>query len=144
MSQDWYYIHNVEEFVNSARKLVFYFFGNTDDSAIMKNLSFKDVPELSEEEQAELESSLSFNESLLIVKQLAKKQTHKKSKKERYCINDIILHSIIEDLNSRMVSNILNSLVNQGILDTGYDIDINDFVFWVKEDSNKNENPETN
>lgn len=142
MSKDWYYINSIEDFVNSARALVFYFFGS-DDTTVSAHKSINDMPNLSIEEQQELDSCLSFNEAVLIVKQRAKKQTHKKSKQERYCINDAILQSIIEDLNSRMVSNILNNLVNQGVLDTGYDIDINDFVFWVKDDETSNEKPET-
>jgi hypothetical protein len=33
-----------------------------------------------------------------------------------------------------MISNILNSLVNKGVLDSAYDSDQNDFIFWVKDD----------
>lgn len=42
-----------------------------------------------------------------------------------------------------MVSNILNTLVNKGVLDSGYDSEKNDFIFWVKEDANNQETPET-
>jgi hypothetical protein len=44
-----------------------------------------------------------------------------------------------------MISNILNSLVNKGILDSAYDSDQNDFIFWVKEedDTKSNQKPET-
>jgi hypothetical protein len=41
-----------------------------------------------------------------------------------------------------MVSNILNSLVNKGLVETAYDAEANDFIFWVS-DENKKENPET-
>jgi len=35
-------------------------------------------------------------------------------------------------------------LVNKGILDSGYDSEKNDFIFWVKEDAdNKEQTPET-
>jgi hypothetical protein len=39
-----------------------------------------------------------------------------------------------------MVSNILNSLVNKGVLDSAYDDEQNDFIFWVKEEKQKPEN----
>jgi hypothetical protein len=44
-----------------------------------------------------------------------------------------------------MVSNILNTLVNKGVLDSAFDTDQNDFIFWVKEDENnkKDQKPET-
>jgi hypothetical protein len=47
-----------------------------------------------------------------------------------------------------MISNILNSLVNKGVLDSAYDSDQNDFIFWVKEeeeedDTKSNQKPET-
>ena len=41
-----------------------------------------------------------------------------------------------------MISNILSGLVNKGLVDTAYDSQSNDFVFWVKEDDTKK--PETN
>ena len=44
-----------------------------------------------------------------------------------------------------MVSNILNQLVNKGILESAYDEKSNDFIFWLKEsigDEEKNK-PET-
>jgi hypothetical protein len=43
-----------------------------------------------------------------------------------------------------MVSNLLNNLVNKGVIETGFDSDSNDFVFWIKDnDKNKTEKPET-
>lgn len=142
MSKKWYVINDVEDFTNSARQLVFKFFGETDTP------KSTDTPEsvlyaMSEEEIKEMDSSLPYNESLLIVQQFAKKQVNKK-KEERYCITDEILQSIIEALNSRMVSNILHHLVNTGILESGYDAELGDFIFWIKEENdNQNQKPET-
>jgi hypothetical protein len=51
---------------------------------------------------------------------------------------------MMECFNSRMVSNILSGLVQKDILDSAYDEELNDFVFWVKDDENKeNQKPET-
>lgn len=146
MSKEWFYINNMEEFVNSTRKLVFYYFGDTDKSAHMA-LSTKAVCVLSDEELKELDVSLTYNESLLIVQQYAKKRVNKHNQVYRYCINEDILYDIIEALNARMVSNILNNLVNSGILESGFDPELDDFVFWIKEgldiNNKENEKPET-
>ena len=52
-------------------------------------------------------------------------------------MNDKMFLAIIESLNERMVSNLLNSLVNKGLVETAYDDEDDDFIFWVKEDNNK-------
>lgn len=144
MSKEWYYINDIESFVNSARKLVFKFFGETDNSLIKPDSSIESLCQnMTEEELKEMDSSLPYSESLLIVQQFAKKQINRK-KEERYCITDEILQSIIEALNSRMVSNILHHLVNTGILESGYDAELGDFIFWVKEENDhENQKPET-
>ena len=40
-------------------------------------------------------------------------------------------------------SKILNGLVNKGLVETAYDSESNDFIFWVKDDNKKEEKPET-
>jgi hypothetical protein len=35
-----------------------------------------------------------------------------------------------------MISNILNSLVNKGMIETAFDNKSNDFVFWIKDSKN--------
>lgn len=139
-SKEWYYINDFDDFVENARKLVFKFFGEASATEDEEAALGDSLSNMSKEELEELETTLTYAESALIVKQFAKKQVHKKSKQERYVINDKILNMIIEELNTRMISNILNNLVNKGVLESAYDTDINDFVFWVKEDEN---NPET-
>lgn len=131
MNPEWYYINNLTDFVNSSRQLVFKFFGHISDQD--PDSALLNIDKFTDEEKEELEQSLSYEESLSIIKELAKKQTNKKKKIERYCINDKILQEIIEALNSRLVSNILNNLTNKGILESGYDSEVNDFVFWVKD-----------
>lgn len=131
MKPEWYYINDLSDFVNSSRRLVFKFFGH--DSGQDPDSALLNIDKFTQEEKEELEQSLSYEESLSIIKDLAKKQRNKKTKVDRYCINDKILQEIIEALNSRLVSNILNTLVNKGVLESGYDAEINDFVFWVKD-----------
>lgn len=51
---------------------------------------------------------------------------------------------IITALNDRLVSNILNSLVNKGLIETAYDDSRNDFVFWVKDNDKNNKKSDSN
>jgi hypothetical protein len=41
-----------------------------------------------------------------------------------------------------MVSNLLANLSRQGLVESAYDESLNDFVFWAKDENNK-EKPET-
>ena len=50
---------------------------------------------------------------------------------------------IVHKLNDRMVSNIISGLVQKGLVETAFDNEVNDFVFWVKNDENEKEKPET-
>jgi hypothetical protein len=82
---------------------------------------------------------LSHKEALLIIKELVKKQKNRKTNQIRYTINDSIFADIIYRLNDRMVSNIVSGLVQKGLIETAFDDETNDFVFWIKEE----EKPET-
>lgn len=132
-NKDWYIIKDFESFVDSTRALVFNSFGK------QKNESLEDA-ELSvlPEEQDELDRILSHNEASLIAKDILKKQTHKITKETRYLVSDISYMEFVNALNHRMVGNILNSLVNKGLVESSFDEQANDFVFWIKE-----EKPET-
>jgi hypothetical protein len=138
MSDNQYIIDNIEEFAESSRRLVFNHFGkptpelDTDLDSLF--------PTLSKEEEAELNSILSLEETETIISSLAKTQTHKTTKNKRYLIDDKIFVNILEALNTRLVSNILINLTNKGLIESGYDSKLDDFVFWIKnENENKNQ-----
>jgi hypothetical protein len=143
MKDNWYVIHDMDAFTNHARVLVYNAFGSglsedKDDPEIDDLISVKP------EDKDELDKILSFEESLNITTQIVKKQKNKKTNSIRYVVNDIIFSEVLESLNDRMVSNLLNNLVNKGVLETGFDNETNDFLFWIKEnDKNKSEKPET-
>lgn len=144
MDKDWYVINNLPQFVDTVRAFVFNSFntGTDDDDKDPLDEAFA---EIKPEEREEFDEVLSHEESMIIVKHLLKRQFNKKTKKERYAMSDDIFLTIVESLNDRMISNILNKLVNKGMLETAFDSESNDFVFWVKKDEqNKNEEtPET-
>lgn len=133
MKSDWFVINNLKEFIDSSRALVFNNFGkedseesSTEDVNSLLNIDAKDKPEL--------DNVLNYEECLTIAKQMLKKQKHKTTKEIRYILNDKCFYKIIMALNDRMVSNILNNLVNIGLVESAFDDKQNDFVFWVKKD----------
>ena len=131
-NDQWFFINDFDEFVDHSRSLVFKFFG--DVNQIADDSMTASLYEMTKKEAEEMDETLSHDEAAAIVKNYAKKQVNRKTKEIRYCLTDKILQSIIEDLNSRMVSNILNVLVSKGALESAFDTDKNDFIFWVKED----------
>lgn len=141
MKDKWYLIKNYDGFINHARSLVFKYFGeynqdleNSDDLAEIL-LSFTDS------EKLEMDKLISLEECEIISRQFIKKKFSKKEKKNKYYITDTRLEKMLESFNSRMVSNILNKLVNDGLLESAFDEQANDFIFWVKD--NEKEAPET-
>lgn len=127
--EEWFIINNLDEFTDKLRAIVFNNFGAWQDKTDLDIL----IDEIKEEDKEELDKLLSHQESLLIVKDSVKKQTSKKTNKKRYILSENLFVTIIEKLNSRMVSNVLNNLVQKGLVDSAYDSESNDFVFWVKD-----------
>jgi len=132
MKEEWYIINDLDEFTDKVRAIVFNNFGVWQEKTDLDIL----IDNVKKEDQQELDQILPHQESLLIVKDAVKKQTNRKTKKVRYTLSEKLFVDVIEKLNSRMVSNVLNSLVQKGLVDSAYDSESNDFVFWVK-DNNK-------
>lgn len=133
-TNDWFVVKNIDSFIDSSRALVFNNFGEQEES----NLDI----EINKTDRDELDRVLSFEESKSIILSLLKKQKNKKTGGIRYLMNNDLFYSIIVSLNDRMISNILHGLVNKGLVETAYDSDVNDFIFWIKEqgeDNNVNE-----
>jgi hypothetical protein len=139
---NWYVVDDLDNFILSTRKLLFNHFGKKQDDAPLFDSMLSDIKP---EEQGEFDTILTQEESLLIAKNILKKQHHKQTKQIRYLVSDETYMKLVEDMNDRMVSNILNNLVNKGYLESGYDIESNDFIFWIKDAENQEEKekPET-
>lgn len=140
MKPEWYVVKDLEEFIETSRSLVYNNFGNSTDKSDSIDTILTAIVE--GEDKKELDNVLSYEESLMIIKSFLKKEINKKTKKHRYVMTEDMFLSIIESLNDRMVSNILSGLVNKGLLETGYDEESNDFIFWIK-DENKKEKRKT-
>jgi len=131
MEEEWFIINDIGEFTDRVRAIIFNNFGARDQSDELDFL----IDTVKQSEQAEFDKIISHQECLLIVKESVKIQVSKNKKRIRYTLNEKIFTDVLEKINSRMVSNILNGLVKKGLVDMAYDEKSNDFVFWVKDKS---------
>lgn len=141
MKNSWYQISDLEEFIQSSRVLVFNSF-NTADKKIKdsEDTSIADISLLSSEEKLELDTILTQSEAMLIAEDFFKKKKNKYTEVIEYFITEKRFMKMLEDLNGRMVSNLLHSLVNKGLLETAYDEEHDDFVFWSPEQKDTKNN----
>jgi hypothetical protein len=136
--KEWFAVKDVDGLVTSARTLVYNNFGDwksKDEQDIVDSMILKP------DNEDEFDQLLTQEESMVIVQSLLKRQRHKTTKKVRYLISDSLFYDILQQLNDRLVSNTIASLVQKGLVESAYDSDIDDFVFWVKQ--NDSEKPET-
>ena len=133
LESGWFIVPNLSDFTDKARAIVYNNFG-TWQKEINTEIIFE---EITENEKEEFDKILSHQESLTIVKEKIKKEKNKKTKKYIYLLNDKIFADIVHQLNERMTSNIVNGLVQKGLIETAFDSESNDFIFWIKEDENQ-------
>lgn len=134
---EWYIVPDLSEFTDKARAIVYNNFGVWNNKTEMDIL----IDDVAINEKEEFDKVLSHQESLVIVKENLKREKNKITKKIRYVLNDDMFAEIVYKLNDRMVSNIISGLVQKGLVETAFDEETNDFVFWVKKD--EEEKPET-
>lgn len=131
MKKEWYDITDIEKFVASTRVLVFLAFANKEFDIESASMEFSD---LSIDEQHELDGCLSMNECMCIAKDFIRNKTSNKQKTNKYFISDMAYKDFIDALSIRMTANLLHKLSNDGILDSAFDEELNDFVFWTKDE----------
>jgi hypothetical protein len=128
---DFMEVVNLDKLVEFSRQLIFYNFAIEDDDDETDDEFIAKVKNIKKEDKEELDRLLPFQESKLIFKSSIKKQVNRRTKKVRYVIKESDYDEVLVELNSRMVSNIIRSLVKKGLVETAFDDDKNDFVFWV-------------
>lgn len=134
---EWYTIEDIDKFVEASRVLIYHNFG-PDKTDI--NIEQSSISQLLPEEQQEIEQCLSQSEALSILHQFIKKRKNKNTRQIEYCVSENSYLDYLESLGSRMVSNMLNNLTNAGLLESAFDSETNDFIFWVKDNE---QTPET-
>lgn len=129
-NKEWFVISDIDSFVDATRSLVYSNFGNQENEV---NIDFQNISDL---EQEELNTVLSFDESITIILNLVKKQRNKTTSDTRYVLDDDIFMEIVNQLHSRMTSNLLHNLVKKGLVESAFDETTNDFIFWLKDNNN--------
>lgn len=125
----YYVITDINKFVLETRKIVFGGFGQDIDKENIDNF----ISELTDTDIEDLDNTLSQEECIAIIHTHIKPRKTK-SGKTKYLMSDNVFTTIIEDFNSRLISNLLQQLVSKGLIESSYSVEDNDFIFWLKED----------
>ena len=131
--EEWYEITDLKLFVESSRVLVYSLFGSVSDDSYKVY-----IDELNTEEQEEIDTLLTYSECMDMIKPVLKES----SADNEYKISSDEYLDFVESINLRLISNILKSLVNKGLLETGFDDSINDFIFWIPDENKKQDSKE--
>jgi hypothetical protein len=137
-------ISNVDKLVNFSRRLIYYNFD--DESEKLSDADFFDqVQKIKQEDMPEMDKYLPFDEAKNIMKSLLIKRRHKKTKIPKLFMKESDYDEVLVQLNKRLVSNIVRGLVNKGVVESAFDDEKNDFIFWVKDKYNEydDQQPET-
>lgn len=117
-----YQITDITKFIDSARVIVYNNY-ITDQNEKTQNEYIFEYDKLTDQEKKEIDSCLSHSESLAIFNEITKNKNSFTDKK---------FQKFLDHLCHRMTSNIINILVNKGLLETAFDETKNDFIFWAK------------
>lgn len=125
--QRWYEIADMEEFVSSLRIIILDSFYENE----FKNDAISNFTNLIKTKKNDIEKNLTIQEAHSIIKPMLKKTAIKGV--EEYSISRKDFKKTLNDLNKRVVSNILVTLTSEGLIESGFDEEKNDFIFWTKE-----------
>jgi hypothetical protein len=126
-----YQITNLAEFLDASRVWLYTIYGGLNPSESME-IRYID---LETDEQEEIDKVLNIKEVLNIAQQYIKFDEHN----GLWIITENQYEELLIELNGRMTSNLLASMVSSGILESAYDSEINDFVFWRTNEKDNNE-----
>lgn len=127
----WLEVVNLDKLVNFSRRLIFYNFDDEHKDIDDKDF-LKKIENIKDSDSIEMDTILPFEEAKAILKSIIFSKRHKKTKKIKYFMRDSDYDDVLIQLNRRMVSNIVMGLVKKGVLESAFDDEKNDFVFWVK------------
>ena len=129
----WLNIVNLDKLINFSRKVVYANLGEEYSDASDANFLHL-VENMPEEQQEEMNSILSLSEARAIFKPFVRQQRHKKTLNIKTSILESDYDTILRQLSERMISNIVRNLVSRGLVESAFDEEKNDFIFWVKKD----------
>ena len=144
MGEGWMEIVNIDKLVDFSRRVIFYNFDEDNDDLDDEDF-MKKIEKIESKDSAEMNKVLPRDEVKAIFLDLIVKKRNKNTKKVALFIKEEDYEEVLAQLNQRMVSNIVKGLVSRGLVESAFDSEKNDFVFWVRTDydDRKRENPET-
>lgn len=144
MDEGWMEIVNIDKLVDFSRRVIFYNFDEANDDLDDEDF-MKKIEKIESKDSTEMDKVLPRDEVKAIFSDLVFKKRNKNTKKIALFIKEEDYEEVLAQLNQRMVSNIVKGLVSKGLVESAFDSEKNDFVFWVRTDydDRKRENPET-
>jgi Mg/Co/Ni transporter MgtE len=144
MDEGWMEIVNIDKLVDFSRRVIFYNFDEANDDLDDEDF-MKKIEKIESKDSTEMDKVLPRDEVKAIFSDLVFKKRNKNTKKIALFIKEEDYEEVLAQLNQRMVSNIVKGLVSRGLVESAFDSEKNDFVFWVRTDydDRKRENPET-
>ncbi len=134
----WLEVVSVKKLIDFSRKIVYHNFD--EENSDLSDQEFLSKVDQIQEDSKELDHLLPYSECRVMIKPylvrvISKTQDYYKIKEDDY--DDFLV-----ELNRRMVSNIVKDLVSKGLVESAFDNEKNDFVFWVKGDEDETEREE--
>lgn len=130
----WFIIDDLDRFLDSTRVLVYNMFGENEKD--IEDIDIN-IENLDEESIEEINRCLNKSECKSIMMEYVKNCSNGNHRisTDRYM-------KFIESLNSRLVSNLLNKMSTEGLLESAFDEETNDFIFWPKQNEQDKNNTE--
>lgn len=130
---DWLEIIDLTKLINFSRKVIYSNIG--EEHTDLSNMEFlKAIENMQENNLKELDSILPIIEAKAIFEPYLKKERNKKTFKTRISIKESDYDEVLQQLGQRMISNIVRNLVKKGLVESAFDEEKNDFVFWLKKE----------
>jgi hypothetical protein len=136
MKTEWLEISDQNKVIEWSRRFVYTTFGCNDDEKFDIEEIMKEMDALDDEHIQEMDRIIPLVDTKNIMSQFLKKRRNKTTGRIGLFIKENDYQIFLTELNHRMVSNTVSGLVAKGLLESAFDNDKNEFVFWVK--GNKN------
>ena len=134
----WMEIINLDKLADFSRRIIYHNFDESNDQYSDKEfLEIVTQMKLNAENYQELEELLPIKETTNILKSLCILKNRKK--RTVYLIKEDDYDEFLVQLGQRMISNIILGLVKKGLVESAFDDEKNDFVFWVKKQDDEND-----
>jgi hypothetical protein len=137
MSNGWLEVVNLEKLAKFSRKVIYYNFDESNSKLNDESFMEKIENISNEKDDEEMERLLPYKEIEAIFGEFLQRKKSKETKKKAWFLKEKDYNIILEQLSERMVSNIVRGLVNRGLVESAFDSEKNDFVFWVKGNEDK-------